>query len=215
MCDALSRNVPKLPTVWKILLANCLAHGRRQFVEVAANFPDECRYVLEMLGQVYGHDAEARERGLSPDERLRFHQEHSGPVMERAARLAGSAVRGAQDGAELRAGQGDHLSAEPLAEADAVSAAKRGRHWTTTSCERALKKAVLHRKNALFYKTLNGGAGGRPVHEPDPHLRTQRRQSIRLPDRVAAARRGTGGEPVGVDALELPRDDGAAASAAA
>jgi hypothetical protein len=25
------------------LLANCLAHGRRQFVEVAANFPAECR----------------------------------------------------------------------------------------------------------------------------------------------------------------------------
>ena len=46
------------------------------------NFPDECRYVLEMLGQVYGHDAEARERGLTPEERLRFHQERSGPVME-------------------------------------------------------------------------------------------------------------------------------------
>jgi transposase len=50
MCDALSRNVPKV----EILLGNCLAHGRRQLVEVAANFPDECRCVLEMLGQVYG-----------------------------------------------------------------------------------------------------------------------------------------------------------------
>jgi len=36
--------------------------GRRQFVDVAENFPDECRYVLELLGQVYSHDAEARER---------------------------------------------------------------------------------------------------------------------------------------------------------
>ena len=60
MCDALSRNVPKLPVGVEILLANCLAHGRRQFVEVATNFPSECRYVLEMLGQVYGHDTEAR-----------------------------------------------------------------------------------------------------------------------------------------------------------
>jgi len=34
-----------------------------------------------MLGEVYGHDAEARERGLKPEERLQFHQEHSGPVM--------------------------------------------------------------------------------------------------------------------------------------
>ena len=83
MCDALSRNVPKLAAGVEILLANCLAHGRRQFVEVAANFPDQCRYVLEMLGEVYGHDAEARERGLRPEERLQFHQERSGPVMEK------------------------------------------------------------------------------------------------------------------------------------
>ena len=53
MCDALSRNVPKLPSGVEILLANCLAHGRRQFVEVVQNFPEECRHVLEMLGEVY------------------------------------------------------------------------------------------------------------------------------------------------------------------
>jgi transposase len=70
MCDALSRNVPKLPAGVEILLANCLAHGRRQFVEVAANFPEECRYVLEMLGEVYRYDAEAREGGLTAEERL-------------------------------------------------------------------------------------------------------------------------------------------------
>ena len=62
MCDALSRNVPKLSEGVEILLANCLAHGRRQFVEVAENFPEECRYVLETLGEVYHHDAQAREQ---------------------------------------------------------------------------------------------------------------------------------------------------------
>ena len=67
----------------EILSANCLAHGRRQIVEAAANFPDQCRYVLEMLGEVYGHDPEARERGLRPEERLQFHQEHSLPVMDK------------------------------------------------------------------------------------------------------------------------------------
>jgi transposase len=50
MCDALSRNVPKWPGGVEILLALCLAHGRRQFVEVIANFPDQCRYVLEIAG---------------------------------------------------------------------------------------------------------------------------------------------------------------------
>ena len=29
-----------------------------------------------------GNDAEAREQALTPEERLRFHQEHSGPVMD-------------------------------------------------------------------------------------------------------------------------------------
>ena len=39
--------------------------------------------MLETLGEVYGYDAEARERGLSPAERLRLHQEHSQPLMDK------------------------------------------------------------------------------------------------------------------------------------
>src|SRR5208282_5198193 len=81
MCDALSRNTPKLPGV-EVLLANCLAHGRRQVVDVAANFPEECRYVLETLGKVYQTDAQARERQLSLEGRLLLHQEHSAPLMD-------------------------------------------------------------------------------------------------------------------------------------
>ena len=42
---------------------------------------EECRYVLETLGGVYHHDALPRERKLSPEDRLHFHQEHSGPLM--------------------------------------------------------------------------------------------------------------------------------------
>jgi hypothetical protein len=41
----------------QIIVANCIAHGRRKFVEVATKFPEECRYVLETLGEVYQHDA--------------------------------------------------------------------------------------------------------------------------------------------------------------
>jgi transposase len=79
MCDALSRHTPKGV---ETLRANCLAHGRRQIVEVVDNFPEECRYVLETLGAVYHYDALAREQGLSLEERLLFHQEHSGPLMK-------------------------------------------------------------------------------------------------------------------------------------
>src|SRR5204862_8270073 len=54
ICDALSRNAP---AAFLVILANCLAHGRRHFVDVVKNFPVECRYVLEALREVFHFDA--------------------------------------------------------------------------------------------------------------------------------------------------------------
>ena len=45
------------------------------------SFPAECRRILETLGTVYRHDAEAREQRLSPEDRLVYHQTHSGPML--------------------------------------------------------------------------------------------------------------------------------------
>jgi len=159
MCDALSRNVPKLSGGVEILIALCMAHGRRQFVEVAANFPAECQYVLEMLGQVYGFEAETVERGLTPTERLAFHQQHSGPVME--ALHVWLEAQLAERKTEPNSGLGKAI-------------AYLLRHWRGLTLflreaaapldnnlvERALKRVVLHRKNSLFYKTLNGAQVG-------------------------------------------------------
>jgi transposase len=159
MCDALSRNIPKLPGGVEILLANCLAHGRRQFVEVAANFPSECRYVLEMLGQVYGHDAEAREQRLTPEQRLHFHQEHSGPVMEQLHRWLEAQL--AQKKTEPNSGLGKAITYllrhwHPLTAFLRVA----GAPLDNNIVERALKRVVVHRKNALFYRTLHGAQVG-------------------------------------------------------
>ena len=80
MCDALSRNTTG---DFESILAGCNTHARRRFVDVVESFPDEVRHVLEIVAEVYKHDAEAKQRGLSPDERLRFHQVNSGPLMGR------------------------------------------------------------------------------------------------------------------------------------
>ena len=159
MCDALSRNVPRLPAGVEILLANCLAHGRRQFVEVADNFPGECRYVLEMLGQVYGHDAEARERGLTPDERLRLHRDRSGPAMEQLHVWLMAQLD--ERKTEPNSGLGQAITYllrhwQPLT----LFLRKAGAPLDNNIAERALKRAVLHRKNALFYRTLHGAEVG-------------------------------------------------------
>ena len=158
MCDALSRNTPRLPGV-EVLPANCLAHGRRQIVDVAASFPEECRYVLETLGKVYQTDAQARERQLSPESRLLLHQEHSGPLLDELREWM--ATQFAEHKTEPNSGLGKAISYLQ-------------RHWTKLTlflrqpgapldnniAERALKKAILHRKNALFYKTMNGARVG-------------------------------------------------------
>ena len=159
MCDALARNVPKLAGGVEILVANCLAHGRRQFVEVAQNFPSECRYVLEALGEVYGHEAAARQLGLTPEERLRFRQERSGPVMDQLHRWLEAQF--AERKTEPNSGLGKAIT-YLLRHWHGLTAFLRESNAPVDNnlCERALKRAVLHRKNALFYRTLNGAQVG-------------------------------------------------------
>jgi hypothetical protein len=159
MCDALSRNLPKLPEKLEILLGNCNAHARRRFVQVAPNFPQECQFVLESLRDVYRYDAEAEERGLTPEERLRFHQEHSQPVMD--ALQAWFLVQFAEKKVEPNSGLGEAIR-YCLKRWDRLTLFLRepGAPLDSNLVERALKKCILHRKNSLFYKTENGAEVG-------------------------------------------------------
>jgi len=156
MSDALSRN---LPAEFKTLLANCLAHSRRRFVEVVDRFPEECRYVLETLADVYRNDATARKDEMSPEARLQFHQAESGPIMEELQAWCNRQFE-------------DRLVEPNSALGEAISYLLN--HWEKLTlflrvpgapldnniCEQVLKRAILHRKNALFYKTLNGARVG-------------------------------------------------------
>jgi len=156
MADGLSRNDPG---EFETLLANCLAHGRRKFVDVYAAFPTECHHVLDVLAQVYRHDTVTHEQQHSDDQRLIYHQQHSGPIM---AKLK-----------DWMTQQFDENLVEPnsgLGQAIRYML----KHWEKLTlflrqpaapldnnlCERALKRASLHRKNAYFYKTANGARVG-------------------------------------------------------
>ena len=80
MCDLLSRNTSG---DFETIVAGCILHSRRKYIEVANGFPDEVLHVLEELKIVYQHDAFTRKEKMSDEERLKYHQTHSGPVMER------------------------------------------------------------------------------------------------------------------------------------
>jgi transposase len=60
-------------------LPKYLVHGRRQFVEIAGNFPVECGRVLEAIAKVYRF--ESGTLWMSPEERLKYQQSYSGPLM--------------------------------------------------------------------------------------------------------------------------------------
>jgi hypothetical protein len=156
MCDALSRNLPK---PLEVMLAHCLAHARRKVVEVTPSFPAECRHILETLREVYRCDEDARAAGLSPADRLAAHQVRSQPLLE-----------------DLHAWLTDQIDEHRIEPNSGLGQAIAYllKHWIPLTlflrvagapldnnvCERALKKAILHRKNALFYRTAAGAQVG-------------------------------------------------------
>ena len=156
MCDALSRNVPK---DFKVIVGNCLIHGRRHFADLIKYFPEECEHVIRQIREVYKNEAVTRETSMSDLERLDYHQQHSGPIMD--------------DLKDWLAQQFIDKKAEPNSELGGAIQYMLN-HWEKLTlflsqpgapldnniCERALKKAILHRKNSYFFKNANGAAMG-------------------------------------------------------
>jgi hypothetical protein len=156
MCDGLGHN---LPAAFETLVGNCLAHARRKFVEVVNSFPDECRRVLETLRDVYAHDDTARKRGMSDGERLCYHQEHSRPLMDDLEHWMKEQLE--QKLVEPNSALGKAI-AYMTKRWDRLTLFLRepGAPLDNNISESALKKAILHRRNSLFYKTENGAKVG-------------------------------------------------------
>jgi hypothetical protein len=160
MSDGLSRNEPtSLPEGLKLIHANCMAHGRRKYVEIADSFPGQCLHLLAELEKVYKNEDECRQDKMSPEERLAHHQANSGPIV-----------------AELKKWLCKQLDEKLVEPNSAFGEATKYmlKRWDRLTrfltvagapidnniCERALKRAIRHRKNSLFYKTLHGARVG-------------------------------------------------------
>jgi transposase len=156
MCDGLSRNQSK---EFETILCNCLLHGRRGFVDVVENFPEECRFVVESLREVYRLDAMTKAHKLSDAARLAFHQEHSRPVID--ALHGWMEEQFEQRKVEPNSGLGQAIT-YMLKRWEALTRFLEvpGAPLDNNLCEQALKMAILHRKNSMSYKTLNGARIG-------------------------------------------------------
>jgi transposase len=156
MCDGLDRNVPG---EMKTILSNCLAHARRQHVDVMESFPEQVEHMIEQIALVYEHDARAKSQGMSAEERLRLHQEESGPVMDRLETWMEALL--AEKKVEPNSGLGKAI-AYCLKRWKKLTLFLRepGAPLDNNITERMLKRAILHRKGSLFYKTANGARVG-------------------------------------------------------
>lgn len=152
MADGLEANIPK---GFETILANCAAHGRRKFVELHSLFPEECRVVLEIFREVYHNDQLSRERGLSPEERLRFHQEHSGPAMARLKDWMDEQFREKKVEPNSRLGKAISYLLDRWERLGRFLEVP-GAPLDNNIVERSLKLAILHRKNALYFRTARG-----------------------------------------------------------
>ena len=156
MCDGLSRNLPK---DFEVILGRCNAHARRGFFDLETRFPEECRHVLEMFAEVYKNDAAAKEQKMSPEERLAFHQLLSGPVMKRLEDWLHEQMD--EKKVEENSGLGQAIG-YTIKHWDQLTLFLRvpGAPLDNNACERILKKAILHRKASLFFKTEKGAQVG-------------------------------------------------------
>jgi transposase len=156
MCDALSRNAPG---AFETILASCLTHGRRKFVDVAKSFPVACRHVIEVLREVYRIDARAVTEGMTKEGRLALHQTKSKPLMDDLKEWLAQQI--VERKVEPNSGLGQAIRyMQNHWEKLTLFLREAGAPLDNNLCERALKKAILHRKNALFYKTQKGAQVG-------------------------------------------------------
>lgn len=157
-CDASSNNNPQRN---QSLQGFCNAHNRRNFFDLLLMWPKEITHILGLYTSVFFHDKTAGQ--LNDEERLKYHQQHSAPIMESLKKYCNDLL--------------ETKSVEPN-DAFGKAIAYQTKHWegltlflripnvplTTNSVERALKASIRNRKNALFYKTEWGALVGDVHH---------------------------------------------------
>lgn len=159
MCDALAANTVGEAGELNTILAHCLAHARRRFVEVETKFPEEVQHLLEELREVYRNDARTKQEQMDPGARLAFHQRESGPIMAGLETWLRDQIEGGK--AEPNSGLGQAITYMrkhwiPLT----LFLREPGAPLDNNACEAVVKRAIMHRKNSLFYRSATGARAG-------------------------------------------------------
>ncbi len=151
-CDGLSRNLPKdHPT----LVAYCNVHARRKFYELASCWKEESLKVIASFGTLFLNDSIAKREGLNPEERLKWHQKHSAPLMKSMLEYCQELIYSKKVEPNSSFGKAIRYL-EKYWEGLTLFLRIPGVPLSNNEDEQLIKRAVLNRKNAYFFKTESG-----------------------------------------------------------
>ena len=151
MCDALSSN---MPLGVQVIIGNCLSHGFRKFRDLLDYYPASCLHVIQELSKVYRFDEQTK--GMSDQNRLSYHREHSKPIMLRLNAWLKQQLQEKQVEPNSALGKAIRLYVEELEKDYGVFLTTPGMPIDNNLVEAALKIPIRIRKNASFYKTPHG-----------------------------------------------------------
>jgi hypothetical protein len=137
----------------------CMVHARRNFFLIREQFPTECKYVLDAIGQLYQYEQDCEDRQLTQLQRMLYHRMFSGPVLQ-----------------ELKSWLDEQIEQKKTEPNSSLGEAIRymRKHWEELTqflrhigapldnnlAERLMKQPILRRKNSYYYKTANGALVG-------------------------------------------------------
>jgi len=135
------------------IVCKCLVHARRKFVEIRRIYPEACDYVAKQIGEIYQNEKQTA--GMSDEERLAYHQEHSGPVMAELKQWMDEQM--AEKKVEPNSSLGKAIDYF-VTHYEGLSAYLRyaGAPLDNNASERILRPVVIIRKNSYGYKTNRG-----------------------------------------------------------
>ena len=148
MADALPANSKHTASVVE---AKCNSHAMRRFRSLLSTYPDEAKFVMNIYDQVYDHDEYCKAQQLDDQQRLAYHQQHSGPLMQALKEWVEYILSGAAEPNSILAAECQYLS----------------NHWTgltlfleipgapldNNALEAILKYMIMYRKNSQCFKT--------------------------------------------------------------
>ena len=152
MSDALSANHVIGHEFEKSL---CNAHGRRGFVELIEQHPDDIIDVLELYQHAWVNESHCDENALSVEQRCAYHKEHSYPHMQKI--LSWCHKKLDSNDVEPNSNLGKAMQYF-IRHFDGLTAFCQipGAPVDNNEIERLIKLIVRARKNSLFFKTAVG-----------------------------------------------------------